>query len=229
MKVLTITAHRGGVGKTFLAVHLFIRFKQLGKSVLGIDTDTQAHLMRWGSQGNWDASHPIWKSEDNLGELFWLPFNPPETTGFQKEFSKYLEQSKDLVIVDGRPILDLSRDILKRAEVILVPVVGRLSFESAQDIQKVASEISEELAHKIVVIVNMAKERWRIGRRELELLQSMKFNLFPMAIPDSHYVRTAELELRPVWEVKYSGRSIVPACIEHLVTYLWRMQFGWEK
>lgn len=108
--IITVAQQKGGAGKTTLAAHLAVAFRQLGKSVATVDIDPQASLTRWqearaAALGRADITHSQITGWRTTGEV------------------EKLARVHDLVLVDSPPHAQTeARIAVRAARLVLVPV-----------------------------------------------------------------------------------------------------------
>jgi len=72
-KVVGVFNFKGGVGKTFIASHLlFYLNKETDYKIYGLDTDIQADLMKWCSNGKWKEKEMADYKVNERFKLIWL-------------------------------------------------------------------------------------------------------------------------------------------------------------
>ncbi len=98
MKILTVTGYKGGVGKSFTAVHLAAFFSDKGKTVL-VDGDPNRTAIAWNSRGR-------------------LPF----TVADERQAMKVVSGS-DFVVIDtpARPNSDDLKELAKGCDLLILP------------------------------------------------------------------------------------------------------------
>jgi chromosome partitioning protein len=199
MKTIAITNNKGGVGKTFIAVHLSWYMNDRGKRVILIDTDIdQADAVRWVS------GHKI--KEPEVGKVMRIKegldvvWNIEPNT--QIEFKKY-----DVAIIDGRPNLSIGAKAIYPAHMIIIPVEGRLSVEHAKELLAMLGELIK--AKKRIVVVNKQYTNAKISKIQLDLARLIDADLYPFPIAESPRVREAENVGKPLWQVKKTPMRII--------------------
>jgi hypothetical protein len=120
------------------------------------------------------------------------------------------------LVVDTPPAGDALRQMehsgigLGPEDLLVCPVSGRFGIDGAI---KVAEEAAET-GCRIVAVLNMtdpddehAAEEIR-AVRELEDIEELGIEVFKMAVPrNDKYLRRAELQGKPVWDVSYARRT----------------------
>src|SRR5476649_1783169 len=91
-KVITIAQQKGGAGKTTVAIHLAVAWKQCGKRVAVVDIDPQGSLTHW---------HKI--REKCFGEGYTgLTFSALSGWRVGSEIAR-LKRNHDVIIIDSPP------------------------------------------------------------------------------------------------------------------------------
>lgn len=110
--VITVAQQKGGSGKTTLAAHLALGFREQGKRVALVDLDPQGSLGRWY----------MTRMERDPELCTDLDFTTSSAWGISLECRK-LGASNDLVIIDTPPKADSDlRPALRVADLVVVPV-----------------------------------------------------------------------------------------------------------
>lgn len=111
-KVITIAQQKGGAGKTTVAIHLAVAWKQRGKRVAIIDIDPQGSLTHW---------HKI--REKTFGEGYTgLTFSAVSGWRVGSEIAR-LKRNHDVIIIDSPPHTETeARTAIRNADFIIVPV-----------------------------------------------------------------------------------------------------------
>lgn len=111
-KVITIAQQKGGAGKTTVAIHLAVAWKQRGMRVAIVDIDPQGSLTHW---------HKI--REKCFGEGYTgLTFTSVSGWRVGSEISR-LKRNHDLIIIDSPPHTETeARTAIRNADFIIVPV-----------------------------------------------------------------------------------------------------------
>jgi chromosome partitioning protein len=187
--VLSVTNHKGGVGKTTTAVNLADAFAQGGKEVLLIDLDPQgsatAHL---GIQDN--GSRLLYAMQNAVAlpvlttgvERLALVPSGPDFAEARQRFSGVLatellsrsfsrtEGPWDLVVVDCPPSLDmLTLNALRVSRHVIIPVeANRLALRSVQQtIETIAAARKDNRALEMTAVIVCRSHPRRCIHREV--------------------------------------------------------------
>jgi chromosome partitioning protein len=192
MKIVAVTNNKGGVGKTFLAVHMSIYFANKGKKVLLIDMDEeQADAIRWVTGYKVKEPEP-WKIiqvKENL-DVVWV-----EGKATRINTEKY-----DIIIVDGRPSVVVGGESTYKADLVIFPVDGRLSIENAKSLLEMVDEVRG--IKKKIVVVNRQNTRANISKKQFDLAKLIGAELYPFPIRETVRVQEAEHRGVSLWQVK---------------------------
>ncbi|HEU5047815.1 MAG TPA: ParA family partition ATPase [Rickettsiales bacterium] len=111
-KVITIAQQKGGAGKTTVAIHLAVAWKQRGFRVAVIDIDPQGSLTQW---------HKI--REKCFGEGYTgLTFSTVSGWRVGSEIAR-LKRNHDIILIDSPPHTETeARTAIRNADFIIVPV-----------------------------------------------------------------------------------------------------------
>jgi chromosome partitioning protein len=108
--IVALLNHKGGVGKTTLALHLAGGWAGRGQRVTLIDADPQRSALDWSQQ----------RSREGLATLFGVVGHARET--LHREAPKLARDVRH-VVIDGPPrIAGLMRSALRAADLVLIPI-----------------------------------------------------------------------------------------------------------
>ncbi len=209
-KSIIIHNHKGGTGKTMLAVHLANYLAEQGQEWCLLDIDEQYNAMSWLTGHEWEGEEAI-----RLAGI-----------GSRADIIATLDPEQALVhpriIVDTPPAESLIMNLLDFIElgeddIIICPVNGRLSIDGS-------IKVAEEVAHtgcRVVLVANMtdpndqhALEEIR-ALEEMERVEELNVEVFRMAIPrNEQFMREAELAGVPVWNLPHSQRTYAVRALE---------------
>ena len=141
MRVVTLAATKGGVGKTTLASAIAVRAAQDGGKVALLDTDPQCSLMRW------------W-------ELRGEPQNPKimEIDASLEALGLLMAEGWDWVIIDTPPALyDRIESAIFCADVVLIPTrASAIDIEAVDDVVELCTEHEKRFAF----VLNAVSPSW---------------------------------------------------------------------
>ncbi|WP_263841511.1 ParA family protein [Salinibacter sp.] len=201
LRRIVVHNHKGGTGKTMIAVHLAEYLVEHGQKWQLLDADPQYNAISWLTGHAWDG-------EDALQ----LPGE-----GRREEMVVTIDSSvvaeTPRVVVDTPPAGDALRRLhdagleLGPEDLLVCPVSGRFGIDGAI---KVAEEAAPS-GCRIVALLNMTDPDDDHGSeeikavRELEGVEDLGIEVFKMAIPrNDDYLRRAELQGEPVWDIPYA-------------------------
>ena len=147
-QVITVAQQKGGSGKTTLAAHLALGFREQGKSVALVDLDPQ------GSLGRWFMTRVDHAPDTCEG----MDFSTSSAWGVSYEVRK-LTSANDIVIIDTPPKADSDlRPALRVADLVVVPV-------SVSHVDLWATEGVLDLAARERCPTLLVMNRTRVGTR----------------------------------------------------------------
>lgn len=209
--------HKGGTGKTMLAVHLAHYFSRQGQEWCLWDADRQGNAMSWITEFQWDGTPTIRLSDEGQADLI--------ATIEEEEATAY-----DRLLVDTPPsddiIEDLSSSLELGPETLLVcPVSGRLSVDGAV---KVAEEVASA-GCRVLLVANLTDPKETHAREEIHALEEMaeleglSAETFQLAIPrNDKYMREAEEKGIPIWDLPHSGRTYTGKALKAFCEWITR-------
>ncbi|WP_299931850.1 ParA family partition ATPase [uncultured Pelagimonas sp.] len=162
--VITVAQQKGGSGKTTLAAHLALGFREQGKRVALVDLDPQGSLGRWY----------MTRMERDPELCNNLDFTTSSAWGISLECRK-LGASNDLVIIDTPPKADSDlRPALRVADLVVVPV-------AASHVDLWATEGVLDLANRenrdTLLVMNRTRTGTRLGTEVAAAAQELGANV----------------------------------------------------
>ena len=225
---LAVANHKGGVGKSAVAVHLACGLARLGRSVLLVDADLQADACRWVGLGEvrgrpgfldvllgrglkgclvGDEGRGLWVLPPGRGELGrGLRARPPA------ELRRFCERRFDYAVIDTPPSwMPYLEDALALADFVVCPVQPSLgSIRGLADLmgflRGMPGTERPELAFIVPVMVD--RRQRRLLRELIEPLFELKGELVAPAIPVGSVVVQSYM----------AGRSLFDFAPSHRVT-----------
>ncbi len=194
MKIIAITNNRGGVGKTFITLHLAWYGQSIGDKVFVIDADTdQANAVMWatGLKIKDPDSSKVYYGYDDL-PIAW-------TMGEKVSVN---EKYNGTIFVDGRPQIILSGQLFQ-ADVVVIPIEGILSVVNAKAVIDTMKEYPE--AKKMVIVMNKTQKQNKIFQSTYLMAKTLGCDLFPVKLPFNKQVYWSEKNGKPVWVSRAKG------------------------
>ncbi len=155
--IITITALKGGVGKTTTSIHL-AAYLQANAPTLLIDADRNRSAL-------------VWSREDKL------PFTVASQAGATAIIGKYTHIITD---TQARPEKDELQDLVASSDLLIIPTTpNHLDIDTT--IKSV--ELLESLGAKYKVLLTQVDSRTKTGRAARQILEEAKMPLFKTDIP----------------------------------------------
>ncbi|ERN42139.1 ATPase involved in chromosome partitioning [Rubidibacter lacunae KORDI 51-2] len=155
--IVTITALKGGVGKTTTAIHLAAFFEEKARTLL-IDADKNRSAL-------------VWSREEKL------PFRVASEAGSHALISKF-----NHIVVDtkARPEPEDLRDLAEGSDVVILPTTpNALDIDSTLK----AVEILAPLQVNMKILLTKVDARTKNGREARAMLEGLNLPLFGEDIP----------------------------------------------
>lgn len=155
--IITITALKGGVGKTTTSIHLAAYLQENAPTLL-IDADRNRSAL-------------VWSREDKL------PFTVASQAGATAIIGKYTHIITD---TQARPEKDELQDLVASSDLLIIPTTpNHLDIDTT--IKSV--ELLESLGAKYKVLLTQVDSRTKTGRNARQILEEAKMPLFKTDIP----------------------------------------------
>jgi chromosome partitioning protein len=155
--IITITALKGGVGKTTTSVHLAAYLQEHAPTLL-IDADRNRSAL-------------VWSREDKL------PFTVASQAGATAIISKYTHIITD---TQARPEQDELKDLVASSDLLIVPTTANhLDIDTTIK----TSELLETWGAKYKVLLTQVDSRTKTGRAAKTILEEAKLPMFKAEIP----------------------------------------------
>lgn len=155
--IITITALKGGVGKTTTAIHLAAYLQEKAPTLL-IDADRNRSAL-------------VWSREDNL------PFVVASQAGATAIVSKYTHIITD---TQARPEQDDLKDLVASSDLMIIPTTpNHLDLDTT--IKSV--ELLDSWGAKYKILLTQVDSRTKTGRNARQILEEAKLPLFKTDIP----------------------------------------------
>jgi cellulose biosynthesis protein BcsQ len=193
MKVIAITNNSGGVGKTFITLHLAWCALEQGYDAMVLDADIdQANAVMWAT-GMKIKNPEAGEWYDGYGglQIAWTGGQPVSFQG----------QDLDYLFIDGRPQLSVGGGAVVESNVVVIPIIGTLSVVNAEAVVELIHEYQK--AKKIIIVMNQVLPgRDKIWEYTWRLAKSLKAELCPYRFYFNKIVRASENQGLPVWKVR---------------------------
>jgi chromosome partitioning protein len=205
MKILSLLAQKGGVGKTTLAVHLAVLASQKGQRVILVDTDPQKSTADW-----WEVR------EAHEPEL--VAIDAAQLSQVVKAAKK---DSVDLVLVDTAPHAQAEAAVAaKLSDLVLIP-----TRPAILDLRAIGStvEIAKAVSAKAAIVLNSCPPRRGTGEAAIvhearKGLADYGLPIAPQAITQRAALSHALIDGRAVTEFEPKGKASTE--LESLWTWL---------
>jgi chromosome partitioning protein len=155
--IITITALKGGVGKTTTSIHIAAYLQDNAPTLL-IDADRNRSAL-------------VWSREDKL------PFTVSSQAGATAVISKYTHIITD---TQARPEQDELKDLVASSDLLIVPTTpNHLDIDTTIK----TTELLESWGAKYKVLLTQVDSRTKTGRAARLILEEAKVPLFKTDIP----------------------------------------------
>lgn len=209
--VMAFYNHKGGVGKTTLAVHLAYALGKAGASVLLIDVDPQGSACRWisGYEGVFDNGI-AW---DLVGMMVQVVFAPHANDQRLKEIIKEKSLKDTIVIIDCPPAREVPSSLAAVPNLWVLPVRGRLSISGALEAKgeieerlRLVSDFGGDLSSvKVALLPNMTDARRGWSTKDRKSAEAIGADMIWPEIPACEGVIMAEEMGSVVFKTPYGG------------------------
>jgi chromosome partitioning protein len=155
--IITITALKGGVGKTTTSIHLAACLQEDAPTLL-IDADRNRSAL-------------VWSREDKL------PFNVSSQAGATAVIGKYTHIITD---TQARPEQEELKDLVASSDLLIIPTTpNHLDIDATLK----SVELLEGWGAKYRVLLTQVDARTKTGRNARAILEETKMPLFKVDIP----------------------------------------------
>lgn len=212
--------HKGGSGKTTLAVHLADYLLQQGRNVVVLDLDPQDNATMWLSGYQWDGTQAIEVTRET-GTL--------AVVNADADAATYHAQERDAVlIVDTPPEATVFADLPRAVQptdrdAVIVPVSSRLAIDGAVAVLEDVDE--RKLDCRVGIVANQLDPKNEETARLIRTIQQLG-HTFPQAlvyrasIPTNDKMIGAETDGRAFWDIPYADRTHTGAALRAVCEWL---------
>lgn len=197
--IFTLTALKGGEGKTTIALNLVDQYKEQGFNVCLVDADQ--------SQNSYDF---MYHRETPLCDFFKYE---------NKEQIEKLNQNYDLVIIDNsNRINNLLDEILDLSDFIIIPTkLSSLSSFTLQDlIKKIYSKGKQNKTGVLFTFVRPNKVKDKLEQEEMLKKLAPDFYFFKQKISLSSHFENSINKLKTLREIKSNKVAEIQLLIEEI-------------
>ena len=200
MRRIAVYNHKGGIGKTTIAVHLAYYAEELKIRTFATCIDPQGDLWRWLSGGDAIQTDEAIFERGSLTAVY--------ARGVVPDFR---DDVAELMIVDCSPDIELSLTL--KPHLWVVPVHGRMGFENMTSVIEDLRSVGD-----VLVVCNSVG---RGGRRAMKDLRHALSCIKGLKVAETELIesdtitRSGEL-YRPVWDIPYANRSRAPGIMKKL-------------
>lgn len=193
MPTVAIWNHKGGSGKTTLAVHLAYLAERGRLKTLLVDMDRQGNALQWLVGDTSQALQPgsIHEHSKHLSVLY-----SPEGPGLNLP-------PFDVVIVDCPPALEVASHLTP--DLWIVPIDSSFALRGAANVH---ADVSPSGVPMLFVLNRADTGGVRIQKGLFEELQANGLDVWPEPIPDNATLSRAATYRLPVWEAPFGSKNI---------------------
>lgn len=157
--IISLLQEKGGAGKTTIAINVAATFKDLGNSVLLVDSDPQASVREWHTNNDGDKLDVIGLDRPTIDK---------DIQRFKRDY--------DYIFIDGAPHLSkMSSKIIMCSDIILIPVQPSpydvWASESLVNLIKQRQEITEGKP-KAAFVISRRIAKTNIGKEVNGVLEN---------------------------------------------------------
>jgi len=190
MKIISLMAQKGGVGKTTLTLHWAVEAERQGHGkVAVIDMDVQQSAVKWSLRRDQDSPVMLLADESNVREAV----EACQENGF------------DLVLIDTMPRVEASSvEAAKVADLSVIPC-----GPSVLDIEAIAVtiEITNRVKTPGVIVINQGRHNSGINDKTAAVLNQYEMPLCPVQIMHRAALEDAFIDGRAVAELRPRSKA----------------------
>lgn len=190
MKIISLLAQKGGVGKTTLTLHWAVEAERQGFGhVAVIDMDKQQSAIKWALRRQQEAPVMLQADENNIPQAI----EACKANGF------------DLVLVDTMPRIESSSaEAARMADLSIIPC-----GPSPLDIEAIGDTIGiiNRLNRRGVVVINQGRHSSGINNTAAEVLKDYELPVCPVVVMRRAALEDAFIDGRAVAELEPNGKA----------------------
>jgi chromosome partitioning protein len=193
MPTVAVWNHKGGSGKTTLAVHLAYAAERAGLTTLLIDTDRQGNALQWLVGDDAQTLQPgnLQEHSSKLSVLY-APDGPATNL-----------PAFDVVIVDCPPALEVAASLTP--DLWIVPIDSAFALRGAANVH---ADVSATGIPLLFVLNRADAGGLRIQKGLMDELLANGLDVWPEAIPDNATLYRAAAHRVPVWDAPFGSKNI---------------------
>ena len=193
MRTVAVWTHKGGVGKTTLAVHLAYWASRSGRRCLLVDMDRQGNAVQWlaGDEAQNLRPGTVVERSPSLSVLY-----SPDGPGLN--LPPY-----DVIVVDTPPALEVASHLTP--DLWVVPVDSVFAVRGAANVH---ADVSPSGVPILFVLNRADTGGVRVQKGIMDELVSNGLDVWPEAIPDNATLSRAATYQVPVWDAPFVTKHI---------------------
>jgi chromosome partitioning protein len=247
-KIVTVSIHKGGTGKTTIAAHLAFLAAERGARTLLVDLDAQGNASDTVTQRRLDpvlirmasdlfddevSEKPIFHvaerldllpSDDSLLSL--EKYGLEEAQAFATRL-RWVAADYDLVVVDTPPTMGLAMLApLLASNYVLSPVIP--DAYSMKGVQALADQVAliRKTHNPSLIFLGVLVNKWRRhSTQQNQTVEQLKKDfgriIIPFELPEAAAIADAAHHQRPVWrDAKWGSQRVAAAAVKSALTWV---------
>ena len=193
MRTVAVWTHKGGVGKTTLAVHLAYWASRSARRCLLVDMDRQGNAVQWlaGDEAQQLRPGTVVERSPFLSVLY-----SPDGPGMNLP-------PFDVVVVDTPPALEVASRLTP--DLWIIPVDSVFAVRGAANVH---ADVSPSGIPMLFVLNRADTGGLRVQKGIMDELVSNGLDVWPEPIPDNATLSRAATYQVPVWEAPFGTKHI---------------------